>query len=292
MLKADRADAPKSGEMAGANGMRMGDRGKCDAGNTLNDLTRKEWLLFTKSWFAHNPAHRSRAESQHPAKYPESMIAGFLKFFTKKNDLVLDPMVGTGSTLVACDQTRRRGIGIELTKKWSAIAKNRTSQRVITGDARNLKKILEENSVGSVDYCITSPPYWNMLRRSRGGVESAAKARKKNRLAGHYSEDAGDLGNIEDYGAYLDVLAEVYGQVHAVMGANKYFTVVCQNILTPGGKMVPLAWDIADRLRGTFRLKQEKIWLQENKMLGIWGYPFRYVSNVHHHYCLIFEKVP
>jgi hypothetical protein len=25
-------------------------------------------------------------------------------------------------------------------------------------------------------------------------------------------------------------------------------------------------------------------------MLGIWGYPFTYVSNVHHHYCLIFEK--
>lgn len=291
-LEPDRPDMIKVGEKVGTNGIYMGERGKYDVRNTLNDLTGKEWLLFTKSWFTHNPTQRSKTESLHPAKYPESMITEFLKFFTKKNDLVLDPMVGTGSTLVACDQTHRRGIGIELTKKWATIAKNRTSQRVIRDDARNLKKILQKNNIKSVDYCITSPPYWNMLRNSRGGVESAAKIRKKNGLVEHYSEDEKDLGNIKNYEEYLEVLVNVYEQVYDVMGDNKYFTVICQNVLTAGGTMMPLAWDIASRLRGTFKLKQEKIWLQENKMLGTWGYPFRYVSNVHHHYCLIFEKVP
>ena len=36
--------------------------------------------------------------------------------------------------------------------------------------------------------------------------------------------------------------------------------------------------------------KGEKIWCQDNKKLGIWGYPSEFVSNVHHHYCLIFKK--
>ena len=290
-LEPDRIAAVKIGDKVGTNGIYMGDRGKYDVRNTLNDLTGKEWLLFTKSWFTHNPTQRSKTESLHPAKYPESMIIEFLKFFTKKDDLVLDPMVGTGSTLVACDQTHRRGIGIELTEKWATIAKNRTAQQVIMDDARNLKKILQKNDIENIDYCITSPPYWNMLRNSRGGVESAAKIRKKNGLVEHYSESANDLGNIKSYEEYLQVLVDIYKQVYDVMNNNKYFTVVCQNVLTPGGTMMPLAWDIARRLSGTFRLKQEKIWLQENKMLGTWGYPFRYVSNVHHHYCLIFEKV-
>lgn len=290
-LKPDRTDTPKTGDRIGMNGICMGKRGKYDVRNTLNDMTGKEWLLFTKSWFTHNPMQRSKTESLHPAKYPESMIVEFLKFFTKRGDLVLDPMVGTGSTLVACDQTQRRGIGIELTKKWAKIAKNRTAQQVIMADARNLKKILEKNNVMNVDYCITSPPYWNMLRNSRGGVESAAKIRKKSGLVEHYSENASDLGNVKNYDEYLQMLIDVYEQVYDVMNDNKYFTVICQNVLTASGTMVPLAWDIAKKLSGTFRLKQEKIWLQENKMLGTWGYPFRYVSNVHHHYCLIFEKV-
>lgn len=289
-LKPDRATTLKIGDRVSTNGVYMGDRGKYDVRNTLNDLTGKEWLLFTKSWFTHNPTQRSKIESLHPAKYPETMVEEFLKFFTKKGDLVLDPMAGTGSTLVACDRTGRRGVGVELTKKWATIAKNRTSQQVIVGDARSLKKLLEKNNVEKIDYCITSPPYWNMLRNSRGGVNSAAKIRKKNGLDEHYSEKTSDLGNIKNYDAYLEMLVDVYTQVYDVMSDNKYLTVICQNVLTPNGAMVPVAWDIAKSLSHIFTLKQEKIWLQENKMLGTWGYPFRYVSNVHHHYCLIFEK--
>ena len=281
---------PKIGAQVSANGTYMGDRGTYDARNRLNDLSGKEWLLFTKSWFTHNPVQRSKRELLHPAKFPDSMIAEFLRFFTKKGELVLDPMAGTGSTLVACDRTGRRGVGVELTRKWGEIAKNRTSQKVIIGDAQDLEKLLFKKNAEKFDFCITSPPYWNMLRNSRGGVNSAAKTRKKNGLAEYYSESANDLGNIKDYDDYLKKLVTVYSQVHNVLKDGKYFTVICQNIFTSDGTMVPLAWDLARELGGIFKLKQEKIWVQENKLLGIWGYPFRYVSNVHHHYCLIFEK--
>ena len=60
--------------------------------------------------------------------------------------------------------------------------------------------------------------------------------------------------------------------------------------LLPNGDMLPIAWDIARVLSPTYRLRQERIWVQDQKMLGIWGYPTTYVSNVHHHYCLVFRK--
>lgn len=289
-------DVPKNkkkeyGEKVGEYGISKAERGIYDLRNRLNDLTGKEWVLFTKSWFIHNPPARKRREILHPAKFPESMIQQFIEFFTKRGELVLDPMLGTGSTLVACDRAGRKGIGIELIKKWAQIARARTAQKIIEDDARNLEQLLRKEGIETVDFCITSPPYWNMLKKTRGHVESAAHRRRAQGLEEYYSEDANDLGNIDNYDKYIDALFHLFQQIYKVLRNERYLVIICQNVLTPEGEMIPLAWDLAKRLSKLYVLKQERIWLQDNKMLGSWGYPFRYVSNVHHHYCLIFEKV-
>ena len=64
----------------------LGERGRLSLKNKLNDLTGKEWIKFTKSWFVHNPKRRSREEVIHPAKFPESLVREFIEFFTKKDD--------------------------------------------------------------------------------------------------------------------------------------------------------------------------------------------------------------
>jgi DNA modification methylase len=69
--------------------------------NKLNDLDSKSWLKFQKSWFIHNPPPRRKDVLRHPAKFPESLAQEFIEFFTKSGQVVLDPMAGTGSTLVA-----------------------------------------------------------------------------------------------------------------------------------------------------------------------------------------------
>ncbi len=90
--------------------------------NKLNDLDGKSWLKFQKSWFTHNPPPRRKDVLQHPAKFPETLAEEFIRFFTKEKQTVLDPMVGTGSTLIACLRSRRRGVGIELNADYHAIA--------------------------------------------------------------------------------------------------------------------------------------------------------------------------
>jgi DNA modification methylase len=295
-----KAKGLKPGDRVGAYGVFKGERGILDTRNELNDFTGKEWVQFTRSWTIHNPPSRSGREVLHPAKFPETLIAEFIKFFTKEGQTVLDPMLGTGSTLVACKLTNRRGVGIELSKKWADIASDRaisldtgdgaSKQLVIEGDARDLKQLLANHGISTVDFCVSSPPYWNMLKKSRGHVKSESKKRQEIGLDTYYSNNPKDYGNIDDYETYLAAMYDLFAEVYDVLKDQHYLVIIAQNILTPEGEMVPLAWDLAKKLGKLYVLKQEKLWLQDNKMLGSWGYPSEYVSNVHHHYCLIFKK--
>lgn len=267
------------------------DRGKYTPRNSMNNLTGKEWIKFTRSWFKHNPPPRNKKnlEHFHPAKYPEDLIAKFIQFFTKEGMWVLDPFLGTGSTLVACDQTRRNGIGIELTEKWANIASKRTKQYVVQGDSRQLSQY----HCPAFDFSISSPPYWDMLHHSRGGSNSAHKTRIKAGLDTVFSEDENDLGNIEDYNQFLSDLLLIYQEIYKVMRPGAYIAVIMQNLMKTKQRFYPLAWEFALKMREyQWQLCQEFLWCQRDKPLGIWGYPSTYISNVHHHYILIFRKRP
>ena len=61
----------------------------------------------------------------HPNEKPVAMIADFIRWHTQPGDVVCDPFMGSGSTGVACIQTGRRFIGIELEEKYAAIARRR-----------------------------------------------------------------------------------------------------------------------------------------------------------------------
>ncbi len=263
--------------------------------NKLNDLESKEWLKFQKSWFIHNPPLRKRNVLIHPAKFPETLAQEFVEFFTKRGQTVLDPMVGTGSTLVACLRSRRKGIGIELNHKYAKIANEIVEMeekalgltghdvRVIEGDAARL----DEYDLPTIDYVITSPPYWDMLRMR--GAETQKKRRSSDSLDVFYSDAPNDLGNISNYEVFLGSLCAIYEKVHAVLRDGAYITIIVKNV-KKGGKMYPLAWDIGKRLSAKYALKDERIWMQDNQRLAPYGLGSAWVSNTFHHYCLNFRK--
>ena len=93
--------------------------------NRLNDLTPREWIKFQKSWFVHNPPRREPGVFQHPAKFPETLAREFIEFFTKRGEWVLDPMVGTGSTLLAAAAAGRPSVGVELCEHFARLARQR-----------------------------------------------------------------------------------------------------------------------------------------------------------------------
>jgi len=276
----------------------------------LNDLDAKEWVRSTRSWFTCDGRPRSVTPEveMHPASFPPEVPERFIRFFTRAGEVVLDPFLGSGGTLIACATTGRRGIGVELSERYCAASRERlrktvqpsfrlddagkglvpfsAEQTVICADARELATL----GLGPIDYCFTSPPYWDMLRHSRGNVDSVHRERAESGLDCVYSRDERDVGNIDGYDEYIEALGIVFAQVDQVLRPGRYATVVMQNVRTPGGEMAPLAWDVARRLRSFWRLRQETIWCQNSKRLGCWGYPRTFVSNVHHHYCLTFQK--
>lgn len=297
----------------------------------LNDLSGKDWIKFTRTWFVcDSPRYwRNRPTELHPARFPEEMVADFLGFFTKRGGAVLDPFVGSGATLVACAENGRVGVGVELSKRYAKTAARRLSlrrdgalpppgdgepterlpceshQTVITGDAREIGKpefwrsrrggleaagIAFRRGLPQFDFAITSPPYWRMLQTSRGGVFSKHQQRAAGGLDTTYSTRPDDLGNIRDYGEFLLALERVFDGVRKCVKAGKYLVVVAQNLRDPEGEIRPLAWDLARRIGKRWQFQGERIWCQNTKPLGIWGYPRIFVPNYHHHYCLIFRK--
>lgn len=276
----------------------LGSRGRLNKNNKLNDLTGKEWLKFTKSWFIHRPPRRKTDEILHPAKFPETLVEEFIKFFTKKNEWVLDPFMGTGSTLISAAGINRNSVGIELNKNYYRTSSNRISKRrykklafPINGNSLHLKELLYENGFGKkqFDYTITSPPYWNQLMRN--------SIRQKDRLVKgldtKYSENKNDIGNINSYEEFIEKQAQVFDQVYDATKQNGYLTIITNNVYFEG-RLYPLAFDTATSLtkRGekSWVLKDEKIWLQDDKKLIALGINNAWVGNRHHQYCLIFRK--
>jgi len=269
--------------------------------NRLNDLDPKTWLKFQKSWFVHNPPPRARDVLRHPAKFPETLAREFIEFFTKRGQVVLDPMAGTGSTLVAALQSGRNSYGIELNPGYADIARQvvgaerdalgeagaQLTAEIITGNAARIGEYVSSLSIPAIDYVLTSPPYWDMLHAR--GAETQKKRRISPELDVVYSDDPDDLGNIADYGEFLERLSAIYRGLQPFLRPRAYLTIIVKNV-KKGGKIYPLAWDLARNLGQTYTLKDERVWCQDDIRLAPYGLGNAWVSNTFHHYCLQFRN--
>jgi DNA modification methylase len=269
--------------------------------NRLNDLSPKEWLKFQKSWFVHNPPRRKKDVLRHPAKFPESLAQEFIQFFTKREQVVLDPMAGTGSALVAALRAGRHSYGVELNPAYAEIARRVVAEErsllgdqvdglasaLITGDAAEIARHAQEQKIPPIDYVLTSPPYWDMLRAR--GAETQKKRRATSGLDVFYSDLPSDLGNIQDYEEFVERLVCIYEALKPLLQPKAYLTIIVKNV-KKGGRIYPLAWDLGRRLGKTYILKDERLWCQDDIRLAPYGLGNAWVSNTFHHYCLQFRN--
>ena len=265
----------------------MDEESQIDPRNKLNALTGREWIRFTKSWFIADgkPSDISHEIDLHPASFPPPMIREFIEFFTKPGESVLDPFVGTGSTLVACDECGRQGVGIELYEKYVKTVRARTDLPVYHGDAREIIPSLMSEGL-KFALCITSPPYWRILKKKK---DYNQQERLQKGLDLQYGENPKDFGMIEDQETFLSELVNFFKQINDLLQPRGHLVIFVQNIRDKG-EINPLAFELALKLNEDYKFLGERIWLQNQKTLRPYGYPYSFVSNVHHHYALIFQK--
>lgn len=279
--------------------------GTVDPRNPLNDLTGKDWLPETKSFFYQKGLGANHPEAQieklHPAPYSFQDIGHLVRFFTKKGMQVLDPFGGVGSTAKACEVDGRICTSIELSPKWHELSIMRLETEVgegtskkhhfINGDSCEELLSLQDDSI---DFVVTSPPYWGILNKLD---QKVIKNRVANNLETKYSEDEKDLGNVSSYEEFLDILVnKVFLQCARVLRTGKYMALVVSDFRDKSD-YISFHSDLIYRLNkaqipngGVLKLQGTKILLQNHKSLLPYGYPFAYVENIHHQYVLIFKK--
>ena len=213
--------------------------------NTLNELTGKEWIQETCSVLYQRglgTGHKdTKYEIQHPAPFSFQDVGRLVRFFTKQNETVLDPFSGVASTLKACALLNRRGVGIEISKKWARLGMERLMaetpsyhrQRIIVGDSKKIMKTMADKSF---DYVVTSPPYWNILTKKTS--ENKRKIRRAKRLDTTYGESRNDLGNIADYSEFLHELSMYFSECSRILQDGRYATIIVSDFRN-GSELVP-----------------------------------------------------
>lgn len=207
---------------------------------------------------------------------------------------VLDPFLGSGSTLLAARSSGRNAVGVDVNPRYVSMAKKRlctvaewdgTRQLVLRGDSRRLGMLLGKIGLADMDFCITSPPYWDQLKRA----SLRQRARKEKGWDTVYSNDSADIGNISDYAKFLEEQKIIFDQVYDVTRNDGYLVVVTNNVFF-NGRLYPLAFDTFKLLSERWVPKDERIWLHDDKRLLPLGIYNAWVGNRSHQYCLIFRK--
>jgi len=256
-----------------------------------NELDGKTWLRYSISVW--NDIRKSKEEMKlnHPAMFPVQLPKRLIEIYANNSmKTVLDPFMGSGSTLIAAMELNKQGIGFEISSDYVNLAKERLKNlklfsanihpAIYQQDARKILEYLDENSV---DICITSPPYWDILSETRSADYKEIK---------DYAEKKDNLSSIKSYQEFNQELAKIFEKVYRVLKPGAY---CCVNVmdLRKKDKFYAFHSEVANFMQEIgFIFDDLIIWdrRQEYNNLRPLGYPFVFRINRIHEFILIFKK--
>jgi site-specific DNA-methyltransferase (adenine-specific) len=89
-----------------------------------SDIARDEFIAWTNGVWSF-PGETKRKSIGHPSPFPVELPLRCIKLFSFVGDTVLDPFLGSGTTLLACLRTKRQGIGVDVDRKYCELARER-----------------------------------------------------------------------------------------------------------------------------------------------------------------------
>ncbi len=262
--------------------------------NRANSLDGKSWTRNSISVWSDIRKTSEEIALKHPALFPAALVSRLIDSFTTKGKgIILDPFAGIGTTVIAAKSAGKNGVGIELSAEFAEIATNRSKQVTLLDDESNLGTavihhanafdLLDYIEPESVEMVVTSPPYWDILNRTRTADYKEIR---------HYGNYDNDLGTIGDYSEFLTALSKVFQLVLISLLPGAYCCIVVMDIRKKD-KFYPFHSDIADFMQEIgFIYDDLIIWDRRheyNNMRPL-GYPSVFRINKAHEYILIFKK--
>lgn len=193
------------------------------------------------NWLTHKSDYRGNFAPQ----IPRNVMINY----STEGELILDPMVGSGTTLIEARSLNRNAIGFDINEYAVNITKerlrfnvkNNSKQIVSVGDVRSLTT-LENNSV---DLIVTHPPYWNLVEYS-GKINTA------------------DLSSINKLDTFFSELDKGISELFRVLKEN-HFCAILMGDTRKGQHFIPLSQMLLIRcLKHGFVLKEDIIKTQHN----------------------------
>lgn len=271
--------------------------------NHINCLTAKEWLKHQLGvWQVFYEGRDIRDKNKHPATFPIALSKKVISLFSHEGQLILDPFVGSGTTLLAAQDLNRNAIGFDLSEDYVNLSLsriqqvnlfNQAEQLAIQDDAMNIPEYIEPETVSLV---WTSPPYSNLLNRKRKNKSRRGDERKNEQYmkVEQYSQDPRDLGTM-DLEKYTNAMGDIFERLLPLLKEKAHCVINVPDMWWEN-KRITIHVSLIEELRERgYELRNIIIWDRTNivNRIGIFGWPSNYITmGVTFEYLLDFWKPP
>ena len=271
---------------------------------TFNGMTAREWTLSSRSVWNDVSSARKGKHLLHGATFPEKLAERVILMYSKEGDYVLDPFLGTGTTVISAIKNNRFGYGIELADKYYNIASEEVANtvnllisntyKIMQGDC---EVVIDEIPDESIQLTFTSPPYADLIHKV---VEDREKRHKhstfvemNNATTNVYSDNEADLGNMS-LDEYKEKVVRIMKKIYSKTKPGGYNVWVVKDYRDIQNKVpyVDLHSAIAEcGSKAGFVYHDLIIWDQnEQRALVLLGYPSVFYVNQNHSYLVVLRR--
>ena len=254
--------------------------------NHINCLTAKEWLKKQVGvWKFYYEKRDIRDKEIHPATFPISLAKSVIELFTHRGELVVDPFVGSGTTLVAAQDLDRNAVGFDLQRNYIELSRSRllseklsnnSIQVAIQDDARNIKYYIGENEISLI---FTSPPYANLLNRKRKNKSRRYRDNGQLGKVEQYSQDPRDLGTLP-IEQYTIEMGNIFENLKPLVKKKGHVVINVPDMWWED-RRITIHVNLIEELRKRgYELRNVIIWDRTDLVnkIGIFGWPSNYIT--------------
>ena len=245
--------------------------------NTISLDVLSDKLESTTVWSFPERGHWATHNSKYRGNWAPQIARNIILLYSNEGNVVLDPMVGGGTTMIETKILKRRGIGFDIHSEVVNLARHACDfqnqngiyePQINIGDARYLKNV----SDGSIDLIAAHPPYMNIVHYGERDVEG----------------DLSRISNLPEFCNQINLVAQTFQRV---LKPGKYCTVLMGDTRRKR-HFVPLAFSVMQEfLKAGFVLKEDIIKLQHNcKMTRCWDAQNKDFLLIMHEHLFVFRK--
>ncbi len=251
-------------------------------------MTAKDWIKSQLGvWQVNYSGRDIRDKDIHPATFPISLSKRVIELFTHEGELVVDPFVGSGTTLVAAQDLNRNAIGFDLLENYIDLCEqrlvrnnlfNQAQQLAIQDDALHVSNYIAPETVSLI---WTSPPYANLLNRKRKNKSRRGDERKNSQLGKveQYSQDQRDLGtmSLEDY---TKAMGDIFEHLLPLLRPKAHCIINVPDMWWENERITIHVSLIEELRKRGYELRNTIIWDRTNivNRIGIFGWPSNYIT--------------